>query len=1039
MASFAFDSQIDSLLRQQPATDMTNANAIVSAADDALAKEEDEEKKKDLKKKLEDAQKARQELAKAIGDHQVAVAALERARLTAEASSRDEAKKLQLEKEAEIAASDAKDLLATLVKRLEEAQEFKDAEQELDKKKKEREAKEGPLAVEKTALDVSKTAKDNAEKLETDAQVALDAAGDADEATRTPLLAKLDAAKTAAKKARDAYDTQKKKFDAVQVELDRISIEEKELQEKLDTFNNNDNEVTITKHIEQLETKVTVARVDSDTLNKKLTDASANAKAARKTNTDNKAEVTTAKSTVTDKKTTWNEKLVVMEDLGTPEFRSNAATERLDTTTEIAKLQRSKQGLTQELPGILGLGSTDDIERDFNASQEELETKKGELDSAGITLQRYNRDAYFKMVRQRENIAAAEKSLESLTKEKSRLEYLQRRPELNKIALAANQSLLDFWEKMMTERQAASNDENREHAMRNAVMVQFRPQALKYLEKVQIDVLRIPVENSDYATGLVSGVRNTPDTNNGTVASGTSNPVRFHDDSAADPPSPEGIDPFVRDKYCIRHQQSLFETARRDFEKAKKEHSDLQSDQIHTDVEKEKAWDKLAAAEANMRTRYNDVQNAVSANELVTSLAKAAIGSLDTLEGALGKMRTVLMMRGSGVGAQERIDYLENVTGEIPSALGAYHAAYDALVAPANRIVDSDLLDERPMSQTLDNAGNDDRFRGSDIHGKLLLILRYVNRGKLGRGESATTNGWIDQVRGELATRRMELESFLKVVYAYNPEKSTTGAMAKIRAGDLTVFRFNVLRGMVTTTAYLLADDNVCHLFGKGFAKHFYAAQVTLMNPNKKPIIIYGNTMKLIVRMNSIDQNNIAENGRPRRLSWWALYQPLDHDAITRMMYTMHEQDGRMIASHGLDFMSMLGAVGSAFTSSIDYNRAVAVFSGMFAPEAKKLLEKDLLRYQQNFSEIGLNEIEEIAAGTAITRFVFLPKGPIYGNFDYDDDEASSLSGRSQDPSSKEFGTRALLPSYIHNIRREEVYIEGKRILASDPLSSGVR
>lgn len=1022
--SLVADMNIDSLLRQQSATDMTNADSIVSAADKAVDQENDATKKVALEEKLKSAQDAKNELVEAIGDYQLAVTKLEIARVAAERSSRDEAQKLVVEEEAKKAVTEATKLLAELETRKEQAEKaiedpdakIDDLKQTRDEKKETREANEKPLKAAKAALADRTTEMENAEKEKKKAEDALKTATDA---TRGDLQTKLETATASANTARTTHQEKKDLVDGLQDERDEISSEIEKLQQKIDKL----------AHFAQLDGMVEAKSGELVKLKKTIEKASAAAKTATEEHKKNATSMAERDTEVTEAKTKWNEKLVAMEKLGTPELRSEAATERLKTATSIAKKRREKQALTEDLPGLLGLGNTADIEEAFNVSQKELQAKKSELDSAGITLQRYNRDAYFKVARQRENIAAAEKSLESLKKKKLHLENLQGREDVINIALAVNQSLLKFWEGMMTERQSGTNDENREHAMRNAVMVQFRPQALKYLEKVQIDVLRIPVENSDYATGLVSGVRNTPDTNNGTGDSGSGNPdakSAATSTTKVPPSSSSGADrdPFVRDEYCIRHQQSLFETARRNFEKAKKEDSEKQSDQTATEVEKKKEWDKLAAAEANMRSRYNDVQDAVSANELVTSLANAAIGSLDTLEGALGKMRTVLMMSGSRVGAQDRIDYLEHVTAEIPRALGAYHAAYAALVEPANRMVDPDLLDARSES---------------DVREQLLLILQHVNKGDLVEGETATTNGLIDQVRSELATCQTELESLLTVVYAYNPEKSTTGALAKIRSGDLTVFRFNVLRGIVTTTAYLLADDNVCHLFGKSFAKHFYAAQVTLMNPNKKPIIIYGNTMKLIVRMNSVDQFDFAENGRPRRLSWWALYQPLDHDAITRMMYTMHEQDGRMIASHGLDFMSMVGAVGSAFTSSIDYNRAVAVFSGMFAPEAKKLLEKDLLRYQQNFSEIGLNDIEEIAAGTAITRFVFLPKGPIYGNFDYDADEANSLSTRSQDPSSKEFGTRALLPSYIHNIRREEVYIEGKRILASDPLSSGVR
>ena len=52
---------------------------------------------------------------------------------------------------------------------------------------------------------------------------------------------------------------------------------------------------------------------------------------------------------------------------------------------------------------------------------------------------------------------------------------------------------------------------------------------------------------------------------------------------------------------------------------------------------------------------------------------------------------------------------------------------------------------------------------------------------------------------------------------------------------------------------------------------------------------------------------------------------------------------------------------------------------------------EDLVRYQQNFGEFGLQAIKEIEAGGAITRQIFLPKGPIYGDFLYDIAVANSI------------------------------------------------
>lgn len=268
------------------------------------------------------------------------------------------------------------------------------------------------------------------------------------------------------------------------------------------------------------------------------------------------------------------------------------------------------------------------------------------------------------------------------------------------------------------------------------------------------------------------------------------------------------------------------------------------------------------------------------------------------------------------------------------------------------------------------------------------------------------------------------------------------GTFAKIEQGDIAIFRFNVLRGVVSTTAFLLPEDGATKLFGRRFNDLFYVAQVTLRNPNDKPILVYGNTMRFVVRMTGGSPTELGEDGRPKRLNWWATFEPMDYDNVRRILEESNEKTWQKWLSKGIDFASMAGGIGSAFTTSLDFARGVGLFSGTFAPATKRLLEEDLLRFERNFREKGLNDIEEISAGGILTRYVFLPKGPIYGDFEYDPVAANALDGETEsgflrdEKSSRNFARKALRPSYIYSLRREEVYVEGKRILQSDPLSS---
>lgn len=277
---------------------------------------------------------------------------------------------------------------------------------------------------------------------------------------------------------------------------------------------------------------------------------------------------------------------------------------------------------------------------------------------------------------------------------------------------------------------------------------------------------------------------------------------------------------------------------------------------------------------------------------------------------------------------------------------------------------------------------------------------------------------------------------------------SGNDVVARILRGDQAVFRLNVVRGWVSTTTFLLAEDAAASLFGQGFSDHFYAAQVTFRNPNDKSILIYGNTMRLIVRMNAVVPTALEETGELKRTVFWATWEPLDYDALRRVMESMQEKTWQRVASKAIDLASIgLGFYGVAADPSKDVLRFIAAFGGA-APPVKTLLEADLKRYAANFRDKGLNNIEEIPSYGTLTRYVFLPKGPIYGTFGFDVAAANDLpfaaSGGRWNPfraaDSRDFGKKALQAAYIHDIRREEVYIEGKRILSSDPLtSSGVR
>jgi hypothetical protein len=264
----------------------------------------------------------------------------------------------------------------------------------------------------------------------------------------------------------------------------------------------------------------------------------------------------------------------------------------------------------------------------------------------------------------------------------------------------------------------------------------------------------------------------------------------------------------------------------------------------------------------------------------------------------------------------------------------------------------------------------------------------------------------------------------------------------RIAQGNVAVFRYNVLRGLARTTAFLLADDNAELLFGKRFADTFHIAQITITNTDDKPIIVNETTMRMIVRMttlapylNDLEEGQKVASGKYVRHTFWATYQPLDIGAVRRMMRQSNEESWQRVTSRMLDLAGVGVGVASAFVSSIDFARGAALFNGTISPVLKDQLNADLLRYEENLESAVLDKDREIQPGDSNTRYVFLPKGPIFGTFAFDSDTADNLPFKGAQQGSRDFGRTALIPAYIYDIRREEVYIEGKRILKSDKLT----
>lgn len=416
-----------------------------------------------------------------------------------------------------------------------------------------------------------------------------------------------------------------------------------------------------------------------------------------------------------------------------------------------------------------------------------------------------------------------------------------------------------------------------------------------------------------------------------------------------------------------------------------------------------------------------------------TRLAK----TLDTTEATLGRLSSLLLADPRQLKTESRIRHIRAVASQLEvltAELQLFSERPDLAFPAHSQQPSPPNLSERTLA-----------LKGAQTN--LTNLNQLVNKENMAEGAGRqNAMAQLTAVRKELAKLKILQGSLRKSDDGGGrfEERETGGEMVRrIRQGDQAVFRLNVLRGVVTTTAHLLADDGAAQMFGHAFADQFHAAQVTFRNPNDKPILIYGNTMKLVVRMNVPLPGLLSDEGEPLRSRWWATYEPLDYDSIRRMIEGQQEHGWRRNTELVLDAVMAAGggwlAVGGG---GRDYSRAFGALSAL-APNIRNTLEKDLKRYVSNFRDRGLNSIEEIPANGVLTRYVFLPKGPIYGTYGYDEAEANDLPLSSHEKrwvpfakDARDFGKLALQPAYIHDVRREEVYVEGKRIIVSDPLSA---
>lgn len=156
---------------------------------------------------------------------------------------------------------------------------------------------------------------------------------------------------------------------------------------------------------------------------------------------------------------------------------------------------------------------------------------------------------------------------------------------------------------------------------------------------------------------------------------------------------------------------------------------------------------------------------------------------------------------------------------------------------------------------------------------------------------------------------------------------------------------------------------------------------------------------------------------------WEDYYRPMTLEAV---LISLAAKTRSHPNNRAIDYLQSLGVVAGALVgldqiSSVfggeAFAQRVAVTTGVFMPEVRKLLMRDLDQYLANLASTALPSILSLGPNESRDGYVFFPRGPIYG---YGVDEFSLED-----------------PSYIRNVDNDDVAVDGALIEAEKQFSAG--
>lgn len=166
-------------------------------------------------------------------------------------------------------------------------------------------------------------------------------------------------------------------------------------------------------------------------------------------------------------------------------------------------------------------------------------------------------------------------------------------------------------------------------------------------------------------------------------------------------------------------------------------------------------------------------------------------------------------------------------------------------------------------------------------------------------------------------------------------------------------------------------------------------------------------------------QQRLARHG----YLWQDFYRPMTFEAVLLSLAakTKSHPNNRI-----LEYLQSIGVIAGSLVGLTEissrfgteaFAQRVAVTTGVFVPEIKKLIMRDLDQYLANLAATALPSILSLSPNESRDGYVFFPRGPIYG---YGVDEFSLNE-----------------PSYIVNIDNDDVAVDGALIEGEVQFAAG--